>query len=104
MPDGSYLSRIYPSEQDWPSEHDWRHKTNGVLVRINDYCLDGVADADPIYRLVTPFALQAVRRLDELFEIERAISGMTPQQRVVVRQAKSKPHVADLEVWWRRKS
>jgi Insertion element 4 transposase N-terminal/Transposase DDE domain len=47
LPDGSYLSHIYPSEQDW------RRKTNGVQVRVIDYCLDGVAEAEPIYRLVT---------------------------------------------------
>jgi Insertion element 4 transposase N-terminal/Transposase DDE domain len=47
LPDGSYLSHIYPSEKDR------RHKTNGVTVRVIDYCLDGVADAEPTYRLVT---------------------------------------------------
>jgi hypothetical protein len=44
-----------------------------------------------------------VRRIDELFEIERTINGLTPPQRVAVRQAKSKPLVADLEVWLRQK-
>ena len=47
LPDGSYLSRIYACEKDW------RHKTNGVEVRVVDYRLEGVADAEPIYRLVT---------------------------------------------------
>jgi hypothetical protein len=47
LPDGSYLSAIYPSERDR------RHKTGGVKVRVIDYYLDGVADAEPIYRLVT---------------------------------------------------
>jgi len=47
LPDGSYLSRIYPSERDW------RHQSNGIVVRVIDYCLDGVAGAEPIYRLVT---------------------------------------------------
>ena len=47
LPDGSYLSCIYPSERDW------RHKTNGIVVRVIDYELDGVSDAEPIYRLVT---------------------------------------------------
>ena len=47
LPDGSYLSRIHPSERDW------RHKSNGIVVRVIDYRLDGVADAEPIYRLVT---------------------------------------------------
>src|SRR5450755_4558129 len=50
-----------------------------------------------------PIAIEAVRRIDELFEIERTINGMTPEQRVAVRQAKSKPLVADLEVWLRQK-
>jgi transposase len=50
-----------------------------------------------------PIAIEAVRRIDELFEIERTINGLTPQQRVAVRQAKSKPLVADLEVWLRQK-
>ena len=47
LPDGSYLSRIYPSERDW------RHKTNGIVVRVIEYRLDGIADAEPLYRLVT---------------------------------------------------
>jgi transposase len=53
--------------------------------------------------LKAPIAVEAVRRIDELFEIERTINGMTPEQRVAVRQAKSKPLVADLEVWLRQK-
>jgi hypothetical protein len=28
LPDSSYLSRIYPSERDWPK------KTNGMRVRV----------------------------------------------------------------------
>ena len=47
LPDGSYLSRIYASERDW------RHRSNGVVVRVIDYRLEGVAEAEPIYRLVT---------------------------------------------------
>jgi hypothetical protein len=47
LPDGSCLSRIYPSERDW------RHKTNGIVVRVIDYQLEGVEGAEPIYRLVT---------------------------------------------------
>ena len=47
LPDGSYLSRIYACERDW------RHKTNGVTVRVIDYRLEGIAEAEPIYRLLT---------------------------------------------------
>lgn len=46
-PDGSYLSRIYASERDW------RHKSNGVTVRVIDYRLEGIKGAEPLYRLVT---------------------------------------------------
>jgi hypothetical protein len=47
LPDGSYLSRIYPSQEDR------RRNTNGVVVRVIDYQLEGVAGAEPMYRLVT---------------------------------------------------
>jgi Insertion element 4 transposase N-terminal/Transposase DDE domain len=47
LSDGSYISAIYPSEKDA------RHKTKGVRIRVIDYQLEGIPDAEPIYRLVT---------------------------------------------------
>jgi Insertion element 4 transposase N-terminal/Transposase DDE domain len=47
LPDGSYLSHVYPSERDW------RHQTNGQVLRVIDYRLEGVEGAEPIYRLAT---------------------------------------------------
>ena len=47
LADGSYLSRIYPSPKDR------RRNTNGVVVRVIEYRLEGVAGAEPIYRLIT---------------------------------------------------
>ena len=47
LPDGSYLSHVYPSERDW------RHKTNGIAVLVIDYRLEGIEGAEPIYRLAT---------------------------------------------------
>ena len=47
LPDGSYLSRIYPSQQDQ------RRGTNGVVVRVIEYRLEGVDGAEPLYRLAT---------------------------------------------------
>src|SRR5260370_20491532 len=49
-----------------------------------------------------PIASEAVRRIDELFEIERTINGQTPEQRLAVRREKSRPLVIDLETWMRR--
>lgn len=77
LPDGSYLSRIYPSERDW------RHKTNGVTVRVVDYRLEGVADAEPIYRLVTTIldhekapACELAALYHERWEIETALDEL----------------------------
>ncbi len=48
---------------------------------------------------VSPIALEAVRRLDALFEIERAINGRGADERRAVRQEKSKPLLEDMHVW-----
>src|ERR1700751_619094 len=48
---------------------------------------------------VSPIALEAVRRLDALFEIERAINGRSPDERRAVRQEKSKPLLEDMHAW-----
>lgn len=48
---------------------------------------------------VSPIALEAVKRLDELFEIERAINGKTTAGRHAVRQEKSKPLLDDMQAW-----
>ena len=47
LPDDSYLSQVYPSLRDW------RQKTNGVVLRVIDYRLEGIEGAEPIYRLAT---------------------------------------------------
>ena len=49
----------------------------------------------------SPIAAEAVRRIDELFEIERSINGKTPAERVAIRQERAKPLVDDLKVWMR---
>ena len=49
--------------------------------------------------VISPLALEAVRRIDALFEIERSINGETPERRQAVRQELSAPLVADLETW-----
>jgi len=51
--------------------------------------------------VISPLALEAVRRIDVLFEIERAINGQSPERRKAIRQELSAPLVADLEAWMR---
>ncbi len=47
--------------------------------------------------MISPLALEAVCRIDALFEIERGINGETQERRRAVRQELSVPLVADLE-------
>ena len=47
LPDGAYLSRIYPTQQDQ------RRERNGIVVRVIEYRLEGVEGAEPMYRLAT---------------------------------------------------
>src|SRR5215212_47735 len=47
LADGSCLTTVYPSDKDR------RHRRAGVQVRVVEYRLEGVAGAEPFYRLVT---------------------------------------------------
>ena len=77
LPDGSYLSTVYPSERDR------RHHTNGTRVRVIDYRLEGVQEAEPLYRLVTTVLDPAAAPAQELaalyherWEIETALDEL----------------------------
>jgi transposase len=48
-----------------------------------------------------PIALEAVRRIDALFAIEREILGMSPVERRSARAERAKPLIDDLEAWLR---
>jgi transposase len=52
---------------------------------------------------ISPLALEAVRRIDALFEIERAINGQSAERRRAVRQELSAPLLADLQCWLRER-
>ena len=77
LADGSYLSRVYPSEKDR------RRHRHGVTVRVIEYILDGVPDAEPIYRLVTSIldpqqapAEELAALYHERWEIETALDEL----------------------------
>jgi transposase len=50
---------------------------------------------------ISPIALEAVRRIDALFDIERGINGQSAKERLRMRQEQSAPLLAMLEVWLR---
>jgi transposase len=53
---------------------------------------------------LSPIAIEIVRRIDALFEIERSINGKSPEERLAVRQNLSRPLVDDLRVYMREQA
>jgi transposase IS4-like protein/DDE family transposase len=77
LADGSYLSRIYASDSDR------RHQRHGVTVRVIEYRLQGVAEAESIYRLVSSVldptqapATELAALYHERWEIETALAEL----------------------------
>jgi hypothetical protein len=77
LPDGSYLSRIYASQQDR------RCKRHGIVVRVIDYRLEGVEGAESLYRLATTIldhekapASELVALYHDRWEIETALDEL----------------------------
>jgi hypothetical protein len=77
LPDGSYLSRIYASTSDR------RNQRKGMVVRVIDYRLKDVKDAESIYRLITTIldpaqapAKELAALYHERWEIETALDEL----------------------------
>jgi transposase len=52
--------------------------------------------------VISPIALETVRRMDALFDIERQINGQDAARRKAVRQELSAPLATELEAWIRQ--
>ena len=50
---------------------------------------------------ISPIALEAVKRIDALFDIEREINGLSAEQRLLARREMSVPLLVGLETWLR---
>jgi transposase len=48
-----------------------------------------------------PIAAEAVRRIDELFRVERDINGLPAEERLAARRERAAPILAELEAWLR---
>ena len=93
LPDGSYLSRLHAS----PKHR--RQDQGGLVVRVIDYRLDGVPDAEPLYRLVTTLLDPATAPAKELaalyherWESEGAFAELKvslPGQRLMLRSRRA---------------
>ena len=77
LPDGSHLSRLYASASER------RKRRKGIPVRVVDYRLKDVKDAEPIYRLITTIldhekapAKELAALYHERWEIETALDEL----------------------------
>jgi Insertion element 4 transposase N-terminal/Transposase DDE domain len=101
LPDGSYLTTVYPSEVDR------RHRTAGLQLRVIEYRLEGIPEAEPLYRVVTSIldpqrapAAELAALYHERWEIEVALAELKTQlrgARVVLRSKTSA--LVRQEVW-----
>jgi Insertion element 4 transposase N-terminal/Transposase DDE domain len=101
LPDGSYLTTIYPSAKDR------RHRAGGIRVRVVEYRLEGIAEAEPLYRVVTSIldpakapAAELAALYHERREIEVALAELKTQLRGARMVLRSKtPELVRQEVW-----
>jgi hypothetical protein len=101
LADGSYLTTIYRSEKDR------RHKASGLRVRVVEYQLEGVAGAEPLYRLVTTIldpaaapAAELAALYHERWEIEGALDELKTHLRGARMVLRSKtPELVRQEFW-----
>jgi len=76
LPDGSYLSRTY-------ADKNRRRGTDGIIVRVIEYRLEGIEGAEPLYRLATTIlddklapAVELAALYHERWEIETAFDEL----------------------------
>ena len=62
---------------------------------------DVAAKARGQLSVLAPLAVEAVKRIDAIFDIEREINGRSADDRLAVRRERVAPLVADLEAWMR---
>ena len=73
----------------------WSHGRRKFFV------LADLAKSAPGKKHGAPLALEAVRRIDAIFAIEREINGLPAEQRLAVRTTRIAPLVSEFESWMR---
>jgi transposase len=99
---GGYNGLYDPARKPGPvtSALCWAHARRGFFELAD---IAASARRGPSAAPVSPIALDAVRRIDALFAIEREINGMSVAERQRIRQAQSRPVVEDLHAWLQEK-
>ncbi|WP_271609308.1 IS66 family transposase [Bradyrhizobium sp. CCBAU 21359] len=107
------LGRLYEANRKGgPSSRprSWLRRTRRAGLRTHGGCLEGKTKKSwahgrrkffDLARSARPIAAEAVKRIDVLFAIERENNGFTAQERLRVRQERSRPLIIELEAWLR---
>ena len=82
-----------------PSRHEHARRPFFIMADIEENARRKAAGKKEIP--LSPVAIEVVRRIDALFEIERAINGKSAAERLAVRQKLSGPLVENLQVYLR---
>jgi transposase len=93
------FNRLYAADRDPGPILEaacWSHSRRKFFVLA-----DVAAKARGKVPVVAPRALEAVKRIDAIFDIEREINGQTADERLAVRRVRVTPLVAELEAWMR---
>jgi transposase len=95
---GGYNGLYDPMRKPGPATSAlcWSHARRGFFELAD---IAAKARAGPKATPVSPIALEAVRRIDLLFAIEREINGLGPEERRRVRQERTRSLVEDLRSW-----
>jgi transposase len=78
----------------------WAHGRR-KLFELADIAKAAQRRSEQNQAIVSPLAIEAVRRIDLVFEAERAIAGKPAAERLAARQIQVAPLVTDLETWMR---
>ena len=74
----------------------WSHSRRKFFVLA-----DIAAKARGKLPVIAPLALEAVKRIDAIFDVEREIKGLPSDVRLAIRRARAAPLVEELESWMR---
>jgi transposase len=93
------FNRLYEAERRQGSITEaacWSHSRRKFFVLV-----DITSKARGKLPVVAPLALEAVKRIDAIFDIEREINGLSAEERLAIRRARAAPLVVGLEGWMR---
>lgn len=81
----------------------WAHARRKFLelADIKAAVNNGARKGRSVAQEISPIALEAVKRFDAIFDVEREITGLTAEARHEARQRLGRPMVCDLHDWMR---